>query len=356
MPGDQPGGAHQHVRLLDVAVHRLGAQPRRQGGGAAHPARGRRRVVIAEVPPGLGQGPLHPADELRVFQVPRRGDHQAIRGVVAVVVLGHGVSGHRADLLRGAADGPAQRVLAHDLPGEPLEGRVHRVVLVHGQLLQDHPALLLHLPRIQNGGGRHVRDDLRSHRRVLAEHVGVVAGVLLGGQGVGLPAHRVEGLGDVQGGAGAGALEQQVLQEVRGAEHAGALVPGADAHPVAHRDAALTGHPLGDHPDPAGQHGAANLVAALSGPDEAAGAVRALVAQRGGVKGQIEGHGRGSSRWWGGDGAGCGRATAPGRGAGSARGPGPVPAGGRATARRLPARPHPGRPGPGRACRGHRPW
>jgi len=45
----------------------------------------------------------------------------------------------------------------------------------------------------------------------------VEARVLLGGERVELPADRVEGDRDVQGGALRGALEEEVLEEVRAA-------------------------------------------------------------------------------------------------------------------------------------------
>ena len=68
-------------------------------------------------------------------------------------------------------------------------------------------------------------------RQVLVEHPGVVAGVLLAGHRVRLAADGVEGDRDVQRRAPRGALEQQVLEEVRGAVVAVRLVAPADARP-----------------------------------------------------------------------------------------------------------------------------
>ena len=94
--------------------------------------------------------------------------------------------------------------------------------------------------------------------------------MLLSGQGVGFAAYRIEGGCDVQGGAGAGALEQQVLQEVGGAEHAGGLVTRAHTHPETDRHAAGTGHLFGNDAHATGQDGAAHFVAAHTLVDEAA--------------------------------------------------------------------------------------
>ena len=61
--------------------------------------------------------------------------------------------------------------------------------------------------------------------------------------------------GDLQRGALVGALEEQVLQEVRGAGLRAGLVPRADRDPDAERDAAHRRDRLGEHAQPAGQHG-----------------------------------------------------------------------------------------------------
>jgi hypothetical protein len=61
--------------------------------------------------------------------------------------------------------------------------------------------------------------------------VGVVAGVLLGGERVEVAADRVELLGDLLRGTPPRALEQQVLEVVRGACLRRRLVARADVHP-----------------------------------------------------------------------------------------------------------------------------
>ncbi|MCY1222777.1 hypothetical protein D9M72_348810 [compost metagenome] len=97
-----------------------------------------------------------------------------------------------------------------------LVGDVRGVVAVHRDFLQDDVAFLLHLLRVQDCAGNHVRDDIDGHRKVRVEDPGKIAGAFLGSGRVGLPADLIKRGGNFQRGAPLGALEQQVLQEVGG--------------------------------------------------------------------------------------------------------------------------------------------
>ena len=83
---------------------------------------------------------------------------------------------------------------------------------------------------------------------VLVEDPGVEAGVLLGGERVELTADRVERDRDVERRPLAGALEEQVLEEVRAAVQGRRLVAGADADPDPDAGRADAGQLLGDDP------------------------------------------------------------------------------------------------------------
>src|SRR5262249_30209044 len=85
------------------------------------------------------------------------------------------------------------------------------------------------------------------------EHPRVVARVLLAGERVQLATDRVQGGRDLQGGAPAGALEQQVLKVVSGPSVGEILVARADARPDAERGRPHGGQLLGDDRPPAGQ-------------------------------------------------------------------------------------------------------
>jgi hypothetical protein len=88
---------------------------------------------------------------------------------------------------------------------------------VHGDLVEDDVALGLDVLAADHRVRDHVTQHVHGQREVLVEDPGVEAGVLLGGERVELPADRVQGDRDVQGGPLGGALEQQVLEEVRAA-------------------------------------------------------------------------------------------------------------------------------------------
>src|SRR3954452_17894939 len=84
---------------------------------------------------------------------------------------------------------------------------------------------------------------------MLVEEARVDRRGLLAGAGIHLRAHAVEDLVDLDRAETVGALEQQVLEEMRDASLSRRLVPrsGADEH--AQRDRADRGHCLGHHPN-----------------------------------------------------------------------------------------------------------
>lgn len=141
--------------------------------------------------------------------------------VAAVEEVRDLVAGERPDGLLGAEDRAAERAVAEDHPGEEVVDDVARVVLGHRHLFQDDAAFGLDVVRADQRAGEHVADHVDGQRQVGVEHPRVVAGVLLRGEGVHLAADRVQGGRDVQRAAPLGALEEQVLQVVRGAVELG---------------------------------------------------------------------------------------------------------------------------------------
>ena len=116
------------------------------------------------------------------------------------VVLGDLIAGDGVDRCGGAEDRPAERGVAEQLAGERLVHGVGGIVVVHGDLVEDHAALGLHLLRLDQRTGHHVGQDIDRQRQVVVEHPRVVAGVLLAGERVQLTADRVHGRGDLQRG------------------------------------------------------------------------------------------------------------------------------------------------------------
>ena len=148
---------------------------------------------------------------------------------------------------------------------EPLADDVGRVVVGHRQLFEDDAALGLELVGVEQRRGEHVGEHLDRHRQILVADLGVVAGVLLGGHRVVLAADRVERDGDVERRARRGALEEQVLEEVRRAVGDRLLVARADRDPEADGRALRSGHLLAQDAHAAGEHAAADETAAGCG-------------------------------------------------------------------------------------------
>ena len=102
-----------------------------------------------------------------------------------------------------------------EAPAEKVVDVVVGRVLDLRDLLEDHRALPVDLLRVEIRLEKDVRKDVQGERKVLPQHLRVVAGVLLAGEGIEHAADRVDLLGDLLGRAAPGALEEQVLQEVR---------------------------------------------------------------------------------------------------------------------------------------------
>ena len=118
--------------------------------------------------------------------------------------------------------------LAEDLGRDRLSRQLGRVVGVHGDLVQDHGALGVHILRRDQRVSDHVGEHVEGELGVTVQHASVEAGVLLGRVRVELAAHGLDRGRDLLRGATRSSLEEQVLQEVRGAMQARRLVPRTD--------------------------------------------------------------------------------------------------------------------------------
>ena len=115
-----------------------------------------------------------------------------------------------------------------DLLGKPRARIVGDALVV---LFKDHLELRLHLLVGEHQLGHPVGLELHHRLEVLAGDALEVAGVVLRGEGVLLAADRGDLLGEAARRVLGGALEQQVLEEMREAGLAGRLVGGADLVP-----------------------------------------------------------------------------------------------------------------------------
>ena len=120
--------------------------------------------------------------------------------------------------------------------------QIVRRVLHHLDLFEHHLLLALDVTGVE----RRVEDQVGEHVdgawEMLVDHFDVVAGALLGGERIELPAERVDLLGDLLGRPGRRALEQHVLDEMRNARVGGALVAGSTGEPGGKTHRADIGH------------------------------------------------------------------------------------------------------------------
>ena len=197
--------------------------------------------------------------ELVVVEVAGRGeDHVAAVEAVAVVVeelvlveAGHG--------LRGAEDGPAQRMVLPEALREELVDEDVGIVFVDLDLFKDHAALALDVGRGEDGIQHQVGEHVEGDGHMVGERLDVEADGFLAGEGVEVAADGVHFAGDVLRGAGAGALEEHVLDKVGDAVGLGGLAAGAGLDPDAHGDGAQVIHALGQHDQAVRQYGAAKV-------------------------------------------------------------------------------------------------
>src|SRR5688572_14247007 len=101
---------------------------------------------------------------------------------------------------------------------------------------------------------------------MLGQGAGVVAGVLLGRESVDAAAQALDVFGNPRRAAVRGALEHQVLDEVREPVEALALVARAALHPHAYRDRGRVRYALGDDPEPVVEAGRTRRPAQLASP------------------------------------------------------------------------------------------
>ena len=164
-----------------------------------------------------------------------------------------------ADGLRGAQDRFAERMVLPEILGEELVDQDVGIVLVDLDLFEDDAAFALDFGGGEDGIEHQVGEDVERDGHVVGERLDVEADGLLAGEGVEVAADGVHFAGDVLGGAGAGALEDHVLDEVGDAVDFGSFAAGAGLDPDAHGHGAEMVHALGEHDQAVGQYGTAKI-------------------------------------------------------------------------------------------------
>ncbi len=129
-----------------------------------------------------------------------------------------------------------------------------RIVLVQAHLLEDHVALARQLGRIEDRVEHHVGEQGDPGHRAGRGQEQVVEGVVVGGAGVGAPAHRLDVALDESARPRLGSLEEHVLGEVREAPLADRFVAPAHAGPQMNRHGGGGSMLLDDEPHAVGEH------------------------------------------------------------------------------------------------------
>ena len=237
----QAGESQGQVVLLDGLL--LHHHPGHIGGG---PRSGVGPRLQAGKAPGQFRG-------VGVGKAARQGHHDAVGPVVGALVRPQPRPVHLVQGGLSSQDGPGQGGALESRPGQPLSAEILRVVLVHADLLQDHPPLGLHVGVVEPGVEEHVAQDVRRPGQVGVQHPGIEAGALLGGEGVDLAAHGVHLLRQLGGGAAPGSLEEHVLDEMGRPVLPRALMAGAGPHPDAQGNRAHPRHMLRQDTHPVGE-------------------------------------------------------------------------------------------------------
>jgi len=142
-----------------------------------------------------------------MLDVAGRGDDELVAAVATAVVAGDRRTAHRLDRGDRAEHRATERIARPDQIGERVVHRVAGIVVMHGDLFENHAALVVDLLRGQHRRQHHVADDVDRDRQVGVEHPRVVAGVFLGSERVELAADLVERRRDRQRVASLRALE-----------------------------------------------------------------------------------------------------------------------------------------------------
>src|SRR5579883_3228653 len=137
------------------------------------------------------------------------------------------------------------------------EDIVHEIVglvLMALDLFQDDVLFPAQLLRVDHRVAEHVGEDVDRIRNILRKHFGVVAGVLLVGEGIQIAADPVDLVGDLLGAAPLGPLEEHVLDHMRDSPKLVFLIARPDPDPNTDRCGLDIIDVFGDNPNTIIEH------------------------------------------------------------------------------------------------------
>ena len=150
-------------------------------------------------------------------------DHVAAAEALSVVAE-ESVLVEGGDGFGGAENGLAEGLVFPEVLGEELVDEDVGVVFVDFDLLKDDATLTLNVWVSEGGVEDQVGEDVEGDGDVVVEGLDAEADGFLAGVGVEVAADGVHFTGDVLGGAGAGAFEEHVLDEMGDAVGGGFLI------------------------------------------------------------------------------------------------------------------------------------
>ena len=183
------------------------------------------------------------------------------RGVVVARTIGAECGGiHPLDGLQSSRNRPAKRVAGPLGVFEEFLNARGGFILIHENFLRYDAALPVDVAGRETGVHVDVAEDIADSGKKLGSSGGVVAGALLGSEGVHVSADALDLLHDASRGAALGAFEKHVLNEVRDAIQARRLVASPDRGPDAHGGGFGMRHFAGGDAEAVGKFSEARLI------------------------------------------------------------------------------------------------
>ena len=137
---------------------------------------------------------------------------------------------------------------------QEIEGVILRLILVHLQLFEDHQPLMLDVVDGELGVRHDVGKNIEAELKMLSGDSCPIRSELLVGRGVDEPAHTFDCVSNLlRGRPAARALEEEVLDEMRGAGQALVLQPRAAAEHEDEAGGQALRHRSHDHPGASGE-------------------------------------------------------------------------------------------------------
>ena len=150
------------------------------------------------------------------------------------------------DIFPGAQYGTSQGMITPEIGARQQVDIFFGGILNHADLLKYHRPFPLHLGGIESRVEKDVRQYLHHGLHMAVQDLGMVAGVLHGGEGIVVTTNGIELFSDLIGAAAGRPLKDHVFDEMTQSVLFIIFIPGAHIHPDSHGDGANVGYLLRD--------------------------------------------------------------------------------------------------------------